>query len=600
MGFIAATNLPEWVETLSGFRDSLFKDNPVFVLAFLFLTAMMVARLSTKFKYLPKVTAYLLVGLAAGPYALGIIDKEFLVNMQGVKDIGLALIVFLVGSELTLKTLGSVNKSANRIAISEMGLTFVLVALGVGGAAMAAARMDPNLGITDWNAWQIGLIMACCAIATAPAATLAVVREYNADGAVARHIKAAVARNNIFALCLFGILSPWILGVAEGHDLLHEGILPSLRWVLLPFPIGVFIGFTLAYFETLEEKSSIRMLLGLGALMAAVGLAKLGQCSEILTVLLAGFAYANSSIKKAPVKDRLRTLEVPFYVIFFILSGAKLDASSVANLGIIGLAFVVLRTIGKVVGPRIGAKWGKVDKQVGKYISTSLLSQSAIALAIMMIVLDRQAGTPLATLVTTLILAAVLVFEIAGPILVKVSVLKSGEVSIVDAVKHKERIASGNQLFAVFAELMRHLGLASYGIKKELGDLVIKNNQGLSVDANFDKITKFIESYPYDSFPIVDKDGLYVGFISFNEIKDAGFDPVMKDLVRAADLITGSAAIDLDEDDIDSAYLKMRDLPNTALPVIKHNDEGKRLLVGTATQRELLQAYMELHDGEQK
>lgn len=600
MDFVAATSLPEWVEPLIGLRDSLFNENPVFVLAFLFLTAMTVARLSTKFKYLPKVTAYLLVGLATGPHALGIISEDFLHNMHGVKEIGLALIVFLVGSELTLKTLGSVNKSANRIAISEMGLTFILVTLGVGGAAMLTVRMSPDIGLSDWNAWQIGLIMACAATATAPAATLAVVREYNADGDVARHIKAAVARNNIFALCLFGLLSPWILGVAEGHDLLHEGILPSMRWVLLPFPIGLFIGFTLAYFETIEEKSSIRMLLGLGGLMAAVGIAELAHCSVILTVLLAGFGYANSSVKKAPVRDQLRTLETPFYVIFFIFSGAHLDVAAVGNLGLIGLAFVVLRTVGKVAGPRVGAKWSKIDPQIGKHLSTSLLSQSAIALAIMAIVIERQAGTPLAVLVQTLILAAVLVFEIAGPILVKVSVLKSGEVSIVDAVKHKERIASGNQLFAVFAELMRHLGLASYGIKKELGDLVIKNNQGLSVDANFDKITKFIESYAYDSFPIVDKEGFYVGFISYNEIKDAGFDPVMKDLVRAADLITGSAAIDLDEDDIDSAYLKMRDLPNTALPVVKHNDEGKRLLVGTATQRELLQAYMELHDGENK
>ncbi|MEE9311307.1 MAG: cation:proton antiporter [Planctomycetota bacterium] len=600
MDFIATANFPVWAEPLVGVRDSLFKENPVFVLAFLFLTAMAVARLSTKFKYLPKVTAYLLVGLLTGPHALGIISEEFLHDMHGVKEIGLALIVFLVGSELTLKTLGSVNKSANRIAISEMGLTFVLVTLGVGGAAMLTARSSPELGLSDWNAWQIGLIMACAAIATAPAATLAVVREYNADGAVARHIKAAVARNNVFALCLFGLLSPWIIGVAEGHDFLHEGILPSMRWVLLPFPIGLFIGFTLAYFETLEEKSAIRMLLGLGGLMAAVGVAELVHCSVILTVLLAGFGYANSTVKKAPVRDQLRTLETPFYVIFFIFSGAHLDVAAVGNLGLIGLAFVVLRTVGKVAGPIIGVKWSKIDPQVGKHLSTSLLSQSAIALAIMAIVIERQAGTPLATLVQTLVLAAVLVFEIAGPILVKVSVLKSGEVSIVDAVKHKDRIASGNQLFAVFAELVRHLGLASYGIKRELGDLVIKNNQGLSVDASFDKITKFIENYPYDSFPIVDKEGFYVGFISFNEIKDAGFDPVMKDLVRAADLITGSAAIDLDEDDIDSAYLKMRDLPNTALPVIKHNDEGKRLLVGTATQRELLQAYMELHDGENK
>ena len=196
-----------------------------------------------------------------------------------------------------------------------------------------------------------------------------------------------------------------------------------------------------------------------------------------------------------------------------------------------------------------------------------------------------------------LVLGSVLVFEVAGPILVKVAVIRSGEVSIVDAVKHKERIASGNQFVAVISEFLSHLGLRKSKKERQLGDMVIKKTQALPMDASFEKITKFIETYQHDSFPIVDKDGFYVGFISFNEIKDAGFDPVMKDLVRAADLITSAVAVDLDDDDIDSAYVKLRDLPNTALPVVKHADDGKRLLVGAITQRELLQAYMEAHKG---
>lgn len=574
-------DLQQWLNWL---RDELFAPNGALVLAFLFIAALIVARLSTSFKYLPKVTAYLLVGLAAGPYAAGLISKDFLTQMEVVKQIGLALIVFLVGTDLTLKTLGSVSKSANKIALVEIAMTFVLVAGGVTGIALATG-----------NDWRLGLVLGCFAVATAPAATLAVVREYNADGPVAKHIKAAVARNDVVALILFGIVSIFIFDTPPGESFLTGNIATSLAWILLPFPIGAAIGLVLAYLETVEEKSPLRMLLALGGLMVCIGLANLANCSEILTVLVAGFAYGNSTIKGAPLREQMRTLEIPFYVIFFVLSGAKLDVRALAALGLIGVAFLFLRTVGKTAGPLVGARWAKLPKAQQRYLSFSLLSQSAIAIAIMTVMQSR--GHELADEVTALVLGSVLVFEIAGPILVKVAVLKSGEVSIVDAVKHKERIASGNQAVAVIAEFLSHLGLRRKRAEKTLGDMVQKKTQALSMDASFDKITKFIETYPHDSFPIVDKNGFYVGFISFNEIKDAGFDPVMKDLVRAADLITSPVAVDLDEDDIDSAYIKLRDLPNTALPVIKHAEDNKRLLVGTVTQRELLQAYMERHEG---
>ncbi|MCA8911218.1 MAG: cation:proton antiporter [Planctomycetes bacterium] len=571
-------------DVLDWLRDQLFAPNGALVLAFLFIAALVVARLSSSLKYLPKVTAYLLVGLVAGPYAAGLISKDFLSEMQVVKEMGLSLIVFLVGTELTLKTLGSVSRSANRVALVEIVLTFTLVAAGVTGVTLA-------LG----GDWRLGLILACFAVATAPAATLAVVREYNADGPVARHIKAAVARNDVVALILFGVVSVFIFDVPEGKTLLTGNVAASLQWALLPFPIGALVGVGLAYLETLEEKDPLRMLLALGGLMTCIGMANLVDCSEILTVLVAGFCYGNSTIKGAPLRDQMRTLEIPFYVIFFILSGAKLDVRALAALGAIGFTFLVLRTVGKTLGPWLGARWAKLPKAHAKMLSYSLLSQSAIAIAIATVLTNRE--HPLASQVMALVLGSVLVFEVAGPILVKVAVIRSGEVSIVDAVKHKERIASGNQFVAVITEFLSHLGLRKSKKERQLGDMVIKKTQALPMDASFEKITKFIETYQHDSFPIVDKDGFYVGFISFNEIKDAGFDPVMKDLVRAADLITSAVAVDLDDDDIDSAYVKLRDLPNTALPVVKHADDGKRLLVGAITQRELLQAYMEAHKG---
>src|SRR5690606_30021804 len=133
-------------------------------------------------------------------------------------------------------------RSANRLALVEIPLTFVLVGGGCTGIILLTG-----------GDWRLGIIMACFAIATAPAATLAVVTEHNADGSVARHIKAHVARTDIAALMLFGLLSPFLLVGMDG-DFLSDGLLPSLRWVLLPFPIGAAVGLVMAYLETVEEK----------------------------------------------------------------------------------------------------------------------------------------------------------------------------------------------------------------------------------------------------------------------------------------------------------------------------------------------------------
>src|SRR5690606_38557464 len=126
--------------------------------------------------------------------------------------------------------------------------------------------------------------------------------------------------------------------------------------------------------------------------------------------------------------------------------------------------------------------------------------------------------------------------------------------------------------------------------RKTLADLVVQDTHALSADANFVKVTKFIEQYPYDSFPVINKDGYYIGYISFNEIKDSSYDPIMTDLIRAADLLAMGKAIDLDEEDIHTAYERVRKLTNTSLPVYRKDDTGKARLVGLVLQRDLTAA----------
>ncbi|MCK6439952.1 MAG: CBS domain-containing protein, partial [Planctomycetes bacterium] len=307
----------------------------------------------------------------------------------------------------------------------------------------------------------------------------------------------------------------------------------------------------------------------------------------------AGFAYANSSTRGMPAIETVRLLETPFYVIFFVYAGASLHIDELPHIGAVGIAYVVARTVTKYMGTYIGAKRSGHPRKRCALLGASMLSHSAIVLALLEVIKERVGPTAsLATSLQTLILGSVVVFEVFGPILVKISVLRSGEVSIVNAVPHKSRVVVGNQLFGVLKTFLGHLGFRITPKERTLASLVIQDTRALSAASDFDKLTRFIEHYPYDSFPVVDGKGVYLGFISFNEIKDASYDPVMKELVRAADLLTPSKPIDLDKDTIDTAYELIRNHTSTSLPVIRHDKEGKTLLVGVILQRDLTAAHV--------
>ena len=564
----------------------------------IFLCATVIAKVASKIKYLPKVTAYLLVGVVLGTSSeslgfpeIAILDYNAQKSLVVVYEIALALILFLVGADFRLEGLSKRLKRGLAISLFDVALTFGLtatltfLAAWFGGADVVRVALP------------LSVLLGILACEIGPASTLAVARESSSHGPYTDHLRLLVGSSNLMTLCLFAIASAFIF-IDEGTSL-GASIGESAWRLLIPLPVGALIGLALAWGETLERKSAIRLLMTLSALMAAIGLAHSLSISTVLTVMVVGFAYANASVKGLPALDNLRVLETPFYVIFFIYAGAHLDVTKLGGIGLVGVAYVVARFVGKYYGVSIGAKKVKLGENRPQLLGLSSFAHSAIVLALMALVLAKTKTSSSESLreigetIATLILGSVVVFEVFGPILVKVSVLKSGEVSIVNAVSHKSKVVEGSQVRAVVKEFLSHLGLwRKRGPTSELATLVIEDRHALASSASFNKVTKFIGSYPYDSFPVLNKNGFYIGYVSFNEIKDTSYDPIMKDLIRAADLIGLGKPIDLDNDDIHSAYERVRELTNTSLPVIRHDESGNSLLVGVILQRDLAAAHL--------
>lgn len=561
------------------------------VLAVVFFAAIVVVRLVKVIKFLPKVTVYLLVGLVLGPGVLGMegMDSyEAVGELNVLREMALAIILFLVGSEFRLEGLrGNLRRSAKISGISAV-ITLVLTFGGIFAAAHASSADIADMAL------PLALILSVFALEVGPASTLAVVREHSSHGIYTNTLKLLVGNDNLLAIFLFTAASLYVMTASSGTmDQLGD----SLSWMLWPFPIGIGLGLALGWVETFEEKATYRLVMVLATLMAALGIAHAIEVSWLLTVMIAGFAYANSSVRGRPAVDVLRVLETPFYVIFFILTGASLHLDEVEKLALtaplVGVAYIMCRTGGKFVGTWLGSKKAGLGDRRGKLLGASVLAHSAVVLALLAVISDQadSAGSQelisVAQNITTIVLGSVIVFEVFGPIMVKVATLKSGEVAIVDAVGHGGHNDMLTRLWDVVVNFGRHIGFHRKSVTSSLSDIVVNDRRALSASAGFSRVTKFIDHYPYDSFPVLNSNGFYAGFISFNEIKDASYDPLVNDLVRAADLVSSARAIDLDSDDIDSAYEHIRGLTNSALPVIRHDDDGNIVLAGVVLQRDL-------------
>ncbi len=558
-------------------------------LAIIFAAALLVGRLVKVIKFLPKVTIYLLVGLALGPSAAKVIDYQDVQSMEVLRTIALSLILFLVGTEFRLEGLSSKLKQSLKISAWSGGLTFFLTFT----FCLIAALFSEDL---REHAFTISILLGIFALEVGPASTLAVLREHNSHGPYTDHLRLLVGNDNLIVLICFTFASIFLLNGADVS--FTESLGSSLSWLLLPLPIGIVLGSLLAWVETFEEKASYRLIAVLALLMASLGISRSLDISAVFTSMVAGFAYANSSVRGLPVVATMRILETPFYIVFFIYTGANLHLEDLGTMietaPVLGIAYLVFRTAGKYYGTKFGARRVQYAGNEPHLLASSVLSHSAIVLALLVIVKNRLGEGGIYPFLEMLILGSVVIFEVFGPILVKMSVLRSGEVSIINAIPHKSKVVDGNQLLAIIKNFLAHLGISRKTYQNDLSALVIQDTRALSAASDYNKVIKFIESYPYDSFPVINGEGLYTGYISFNELKDASYDPIMKDLIRAADLQTTGVAIDLDDDDVESAYERIRALTYTSLPVIRHDKEGNQRLIGVILQRDLTSAHLRL------
>ncbi|MBR6604090.1 MAG: cation:proton antiporter [Clostridia bacterium] len=397
---------------------------------------------------LPSVTAYLIAGVLIGPYCLGAlgIDGLGFANMESVEhlgiisDVALGFIAFSIGNEFRLNELKKTGKQALVIGILQALVATLFVDLALFGIY---CLMPGKISIP-----QI-LTLGAIATATAPAATLMVVRQYKAKGPLTKLLLPIVALDDAVGLVVFAVSFGIAKTMVSGEMDILSIIVNPLVEITCSLILGAIMGWVLTMLEKLFNSNTNRLNLTTAVvfLTAALSMLKfdLGPVhihfSSLLTCMMLGTVFCNICPLSEDLMKASDKWTSPLFALFFVISGAELELGVFAEsaIVIIGVVYIIFRSLGKYFGAFGSAKLVKCEPQICKYLGITLLPQAGVALG-MCATAAAQLGAAEGNLIRNITLFAVLIYELVGPLLTRQALQAAGEIApISDEVKNRRQ-----------------------------------------------------------------------------------------------------------------------------------------------------------------
>ncbi len=415
---------------------------------------LMLSRLAKLLK-LPAVTAYLVAGILVGPYVLGQLGS-FLLARFGIGGVGFAseesvravsiisevalgFIAFSIGNEFRVSELKKIGKQATVIGIVQALITALLV---------DAALIGLHFAMPEVLSIPAAITLGAIATATAPAATLMVVKQYKAKGPLTSILLPVVALDDAVGLVVFAVS----FGIAkaftpEGAISIVSVLIEPVFEVILSLAMGALMGLLFTFFERFFHSRSKRLSMSVVFVMLTVAICLIvneaefyvplwgGEklvfhMSSLLTCMMMATIFCNICDFSEELMDRVDRWTAPIFILFFVISGAELELSVFTSLSVvvIGIVYIISRSAGKYSGAFISAKATKCDPKIVKYLGITLLPQAGVALGMAMQVGSANGFGADGELVRNITLFAVLIYELFGPVLTKISLLRAGEI----------------------------------------------------------------------------------------------------------------------------------------------------------------------------
>ena len=402
---------------------------------------------------LPDVTCYLIAGVLVGPLVLGQVGVpglgfhsfEFVEEMGLISDVALGFIAVSIGNEFRLSSLKHIGRQAAVIAIFQALAACLLVDVALIGL---------HLVLGDKLPLSTCIILGAIATATAPAATMMVVNQYKAKGALTDILLPIVALDDAVGLIIFAVSTGIAKGLTSGVVNVVSILVNPLLEIALSLGLGAVLGWIFSEVEIYFNSRTKRLALAITFVILRVGFSKMKfhlgggveiGFSSLLVCMMCGTIFCNLCDFSEGIMYKTERWTAPIYVLFFVISGAELDLRVFTDLAVvgIGIAYILSRSAGKIFGATASASFMKCEPSICKYLGITLLPQAGVALG-MSVTVAAEFG-PEGALVRNIVLFAVLVYELVGPIMTKMALTAAGDIQHKPHEERRQEVIARNE-----------------------------------------------------------------------------------------------------------------------------------------------------------
>ena len=406
----------------------------ILALSIALLAGLLMSRITKKFD-LPAVTAYLIAGIIIGPFLLGEISingigfngEENEAVFSIICETALGFIAFAIGNEFRLNHLKQIGHKATIVGIFQAVITTLIV---------DAALIGLHFIIPSVLTIEAAIILGAIASATAPAATLMVVKQYKAKGPVTEMLLPVVALDDAVGLVIFAISFGIADAIKFGNINVNSIIIAPIIEIVASLLLGGGMGILFHFVEKFFHSNSKRISVSIGFVLMTIALSRIhfeifgveAGFSPLLTAMMLGTVFCNVCDFSEEIMGRVDKWTAPLFVLFFVLSATELKLTVFSDLlmVLVGVVYIIFRCAGKYFGSYVSAKASGCDSKIVKYLGITLFPQAGVALGMAR---DAKAFGEIGDMVFTITLFAVLIYELFGPVLTKIALLKAGDIN---------------------------------------------------------------------------------------------------------------------------------------------------------------------------
>ncbi|MDO5097001.1 MAG: cation:proton antiporter [Peptostreptococcaceae bacterium] len=400
----------------------------LYYVAVVLAAGLFVAKITGKLK-LPNVTGYLIAGLLIGPSITEIIPRETVEELSLFSDVALGFIAYSIGSQINFKQLKKVGAGVVVITLLEALVAMLLVIL--------------VMLFVFKTSLPFALLIGSIACATAPAATMMVIKQYKAKGPVVDTLLPVVAMDDGVSIMAFGVALTVSKALISGAEIkFTQLVLIPLGEIVGALLLGVAIAIIFLLIEKMIKSENELMNFVIVIIFMGFALATKLHVSSLLCCMAIGATISNVRYGKLKYFSIVENITVPIFLAFFVISGADLDIGALKATGLVGIAYVLVRVIGKWLGAFIGAKAFNMPKSVQKYLGYTLVPQAGVAIGLSLVAQNALPGEH-GSEIRTVILAATVIYEFVGPLVTKKALMAAGEISLPEKIAMKEVASNG-------------------------------------------------------------------------------------------------------------------------------------------------------------